>query len=354
MTELTLTEKATNRWNEIFTQFISDDKFNKALANPGKHVQSPFNIESKRNGFRLDKDFQYKNGLGFCNYQGAMSGIKMISFMTGQDENTVAHQVHKFLDGHKLDALEIKAEIKQHQEQQKHKDIQKLEFNKKLISDILHQEIDNSYRDKYLKSRGLENVIPLINNKDIISTPELYYDKNTKLPAMLSVVRNEDNKIAFLHRTYLDKDGNKAKVEDVKKVTGATRENAYQRPFYAQVNNPKNLNSKNIHIAEGIETALAVTLLTKNSDKVISAVNAHGLTQYEPQTHTKKVFIWADNDKKGIEAANKLQEKLHGKVRTQIIIPRNKGNDFLDEWNIQKNQKLFKRNRQINKGGLSR
>jgi hypothetical protein len=52
------------------------------------------------------------------------------------------------------------------------------------------------------------------------------------------VVRNEDNKIAFLHRTFLDEKGNKADVSEVKKVTGPTRADAYQRPFNTQVNEP--------------------------------------------------------------------------------------------------------------------
>ncbi|TEU24935.1 MAG: hypothetical protein E3I13_01000, partial [Gammaproteobacteria bacterium] len=90
-------------------------------------------------------------------------------------------------------------------------------------------------------------------------------------------------------------------------------------------------------VAEGIETALAVVLMTKNKDRVVSSINAHGMTMFEPKSDTRQVHIWADNDKAGIEAAQKLQAKLlaTGKVKVQVVMPRQQGHDFLDELHIQ-------------------
>lgn len=347
--ELTFFEKTHGRWNEIFNEFGSE-RLKVAMANPGKHCPSPINLASQKNGFRLDKDFNIKGGLGFDNSLSTptISGINIIANITGQDTKTVTHQIHKFIDGNQFDTFAIREEIKQHQELQKNKDLEKLEFNRNLIKDILKQPVDNKFRDEYLKHRGLEQAISILNN-DIRSIPNLYFDKKTTLPAMVSVVRNEDNKIAFLHRTFLDEKGNKANVENVKKVTGKTREDAYQRPYFAQVNNPKNLNSKTINIAEGIETALAVALITKNSDKVISAINANGLTRYKPPQGIKNINIWADNDSKGIEAAKKLKKNLTGKIKIQVYIPKERGHDFLDEFNKNQN-KYLNMNKSKNKG----
>jgi hypothetical protein len=59
------------------------------------------------------------------------------------------------------------------------------------------------------------------------------------------------------------------------------------------------------------------------------------MTMFEPKSDTKQVHIWADNDKAGIDAAKKLQEKLlaAGKVKVQVVIPKKQGHDFLDELN---------------------
>jgi maltose-binding protein MalE len=76
-------------------------------------------------------------------------------------------------------------------------------------------------------------------------------------------------------------------------------------------------------------------VITRNKDRVVSTVNAHGMTMFEPKSDTKQVHIWADNDKAGIDAAKKLQEKLlaAGKVKVQVVIPKKQGHDFLDELN---------------------
>lgn len=257
----------------------------------------------------------------------------MIAFLNGSTTNEVSSQIYKFLDGKAIDIIKTRTNIEASRKKQKHQDLKKLNFSRQLISDILKQPTDNKFRDQYLVSRGLEKAIPMLNN-DIRSIPNLYYDKTTTHPAMVAVVRNEDNKIAFLHRTFLDEKGNKADVAEVKKVTGPTRTDAYQRPFNVQVNEPTK-NNKVEHVAEGIESALAVAVITRNKDRVVSTVNAHGMTMFEPKSDTKQVHIWADNDKAGIDAAKKLQEKLlaAGKVKVQVVIPKKQGHDFLDELN---------------------
>lgn len=357
--QLTFEEKTFGNWHKIFNEFIKNPNLHLALINPGKsRAPSPFNASSKKDGFRFDKDFEAKGGLGFCNSQGAMSGVGMIAFLNASNNTkAVASQIHKFLDGKTIDIVKARTDIELARNKQKNQDLHKLDFSRKLISNILKQPINNKFRDAYLKSRGLEKAIPMLNN-DIRSIPNLYYNKTTHLPAMVSVVRNEDNKIAFLHKVYLDDKGNKATIDDPKQVTYHTRADAYQRPFLAQVNNPTKNNSKVEHVAEGIETALAVVLITKNRDRVVSSINSHGMTMFEPKANTKQVHIWADHDKAGIEAAQKLQAKLlsTGKVKVQVVMPRQQGHDFLDELLIQQKNPNQNKNIQFNnqEKGVSR
>jgi hypothetical protein len=359
--KLTFTEKTTGRWDEIFKEFLgNNERMMHALRNPGKGVPNPFDLSSKRDGFRLAKDYNTKNGLGFDNSKPgshAISGVKMIAFLTGQTENQVSSNIHKFLDGKTMDIIKIRADIETQKKERHHRDLEKLEFNRNMIRGILNKPVDNSFRDKYLESRGLKDAIPFINN-DIRGIPELEYFNNKQqenLPAMVSIVRNEDHKIAFLHRTYLDKNGNKADVENTKKTTGGTREDAYQRPFFAQVNNPKDNSGKNIHICEGVETALAVAVMTKNKDQVISAVNANGVTKFRPPANNKNVTIWADYDVAGMKAAIDLQNTIGHQTNVKINLPESGfQKDFLDDLNQGKSnqQKAFTKNTQDK--GISR
>jgi hypothetical protein len=347
---LTFEEKTFGNWHKIFNEFVADTNLHLALINPGKsRAPSPFDARSKKDGFRFHQDFERKGGLGFCNSQGAMSGVGMIAFLNASTTKAVASQIHKFLDGKTIDIIKTRTDIERVRNKQKNQDLHKLDFSRKLISNILKQPINNKFRDDYLKSRGLEKAIPMLNN-DIRSIPNLYYNKTTNLPAMVSVVRNEDNKIAFLHKVYLDDKGNKATIDAPKQVTYHTRSDAYQRPFLAQVNNPTKNNSKVEHVAEGIETALAVVLITKNKDRVVSSINSHGMTMFEPKSNTRQVHIWADHDKAGIEAAQKLQAKLlsTGKVKVQVVMPRQQGHDFLDELTVQQKNPNQNKNIQFN------
>lgn len=347
---LTFEEKTFGNWHKIFNEFVSDPNLHLALINPGKsRAPSPFNASSKKDGFRFDKDFEAKGGLGFCNAQGAMSGVGMIAFLNASTTKEVASQIHKFLDGKTIDIVKTRTDIELARNKQKNQDLHKLDFSRKLISKILKQPTNNKFRDSYLKSRGLAKTIPFLNH-DIRSIANLYYNKTTHLPAMVSVVRNEDNKIAFLHKVYLDDKGNKATIDAPKQVTYHTRADAYQRPFLAQVNSPTKNNSKVEHVAEGIETALAVALITKNKDRVVSSINSHGMTMFEPQANTKQVHIWADHDKAGIEAAQKLQAKLlsTGKVKVQVVMPRQQGHDFLDELRTQQEKPNQNKNSPLN------
>ena len=332
-----LKEKTYNRWTDIFNHFIADTKFSAALAQPGKHVPSPINTVSKKDGFRLHKDFEQRNGLGFDNsVSGGLSGVEIIAEITGDSINEVSHKIHQYLDGKEeilvTKPVEIKQQIANDSEDAQIAAEEKIKFTKKTTNSILNQETNANVVNQYLDNRGLVAAIPYISN-DIIGLDSLYYDKDTKTPAMVAKIKDNNGKLLFLHRTYLDENYQKnSQVDTVKKVTTALTIDAYQHPYYVQVNNAQQ--SDTVHITEGIETALAVAVIDENQHPVLSTISTGGMTKFSPAKNIKNVVIWADNDEAGINAAKILAKKLDKQgVSVEIKQPTTNGHDFLDVLN---------------------
>ena len=92
-------------------------------------------------------------------------------------------------------------------------------------------------------------------------------------------------------------------------------------------------------VTEGIETALAVRLLT-NGKPVWANYSAGVMARFEPPPGIKEVWIFADYDKEdergrraGINAANDLQKHLKTKsIKVRKFLPPTEGDDWLDEY----------------------
>ena len=326
-------EKTYGRWAEIFNHFLNDSRVGAAILSNGKHVPSPVNANSKKDGFRFDKDFETKGGLSFDNSYGAMNGLTLISTMTGDNTKEVAHKIHQYIDGQSVEITDVKERIASDKVKQKTEQENKLKTAKQTVDGILAQATNQVVVNNYLTNRGLAQAVPYL-NKDVISgVNSLYYNKDTKTPAMVAQVKNNQGELLFLHRTYLDSEYQKNKVVDTaKKVTSAISAGAYQNTYSVQVNNaPK---TDTVHIAEGIETALAVAVINENKHPVLSTINTGGMTKYQPTNNIKNVVIWADSDESGIKAAQTLAGKLNNQnINVQIKQPLTNGHDFLDALN---------------------
>lgn len=339
---LTLQQKSAGHWTEIFSALTNNQRFIVALANKGKHVPSPLNIESQKNGFRLDADYENKNGLGYDNLFGTMSGVEIIAKLTNSTINQAAHKIHNFIDNNKitkqtptqLAAKKIEVDKSKQAEQQK------IVNAKKQVKSILAQTKNNKHLKAYLKSRGLNKAFDNL-NPSIYSVDNLYYNKQTSTPGIVAPVFNARGETVFLHRTYLNQKSEKnTALENNKKVTPKIIDTAYQNAFGIKVNNANTNNSDIINIVEGIETGLAVSLITDNREPVISTINTVGMTKFMPSNKDKHIVIWADNDAAGIKAANSLKRTLDKiSVSATIKIPKTKGHDFLDSYTTNHTQK---------------
>ena len=174
---------------------------------------------------------------------------------------------------------------------------------------------------EYLKRRGVFEV----RSHEMRSVPELFHYPSKEFhPAIISAIRNPIGTLIGVHRIFLDKDGNKANITPNKMILGNCKGGAVMLT-------PRG-DSEILGLAEGIETAMAAQVLNPDIP-VWSVLSTAGLTSFEPVKGITTYKIFADNDKPGIDAANKLKNKL-AKVgcSVTIVIPSMDGcKDFNDQ-----------------------
>jgi putative DNA primase/helicase len=142
-------------------------------------------------------------------------------------------------------------------------------------------------------------------------------------PAMVARVRDHEGRWVNLHRTYLDRFGNKAPVGDCRRVMDL------QLPPGAAVRlAPVGVC---LGIAEGIETAEAASII--HNVPVWAALTAQNLERWRPPAGVGMVRIFGDNDKSatGQAASWALAKRLRreGYVVT-VDLPETEGDDWND------------------------
>ena len=179
----------------------------------------------------------------------------------------------------------------------------------------------------YLKGRGFGGVWPL---PGVLRMHRAlpYWDGETKLgtyPAMVAPLTSPEGKLVALHRTYLCADGRKADVPTVKKLTGTAGPLA---GACIELHKPAR---GVIAIAEGIETALGGWCLSGLS--VVAAYSAGNLAMWRWPAGVQRLVIFADHDKAGQEAAEKLRARAAlARVRCEVLTPTEPGTDWADVW----------------------
>ena len=179
---------------------------------------------------------------------------------------------------------------------------------------------------RYLNGRGFGGLWPL---------PELlrlhralpYWHNGEKLgtfPAMLAPLML-DGRMVALHRTYLARDGRKAEVPTVKKLTGAAGPLAGACiPLHKPVRGV-------IGAAEGIETALAAWLAS--GVPTVATYCASALAGFLWPVGVQRIVVFADNDTAGREAADTLRVRaIRAGLQASVVTPTDAGNDWCDVW----------------------
>ena len=150
-------------------------------------------------------------------------------------------------------------------------------------------------------------------------------EKVGTFPAMLAPLVAPDGRMVALHRTHLTRDGRKADVPEVKKLTGTAGPLAGAciplfKPERGQ-----------IAIAEGIETALAGWCAT--GLPTVAAYCAGNLAMWQWPVSVQRLVVLADADRAGREAADTLRARALGAgLRVEVLTPSNDGADWCDVW----------------------
>lgn len=179
----------------------------------------------------------------------------------------------------------------------------------------------------YLKGRGFRGVWPLPAALRLHRGLS-YWHGGAKLgtfPAMVAPLVAPDGRTVALHRTYLTRDGRKADVPTVKKLTGTAGPLAGACiPLHKPV-------AGVVGIAEGVETALAGWCAS--GVPTVAAYCADSLAAWRWPGGVQRLVIFADNDKAGREAADTLRARAFSAgLRAEVLTPTDGGADWCDVW----------------------
>lgn len=180
----------------------------------------------------------------------------------------------------------------------------------------------------YLKSRKVAVGCKSLGDDCLRYHPELpYYDEDEngdvkllgKYPAIIAAIKSLEDEIITLHRTYLTPNGQKAPVDNPRKMLPVPDE----RNACAGAIHLGGLPTDGVlGVAEGMETALSAMKIYRIP--TWSLVSATILERFEIPQQVKTLLIWADKDKSfaGQKAAKALQQRAQQQgVKAYILLP---------------------------------
>ncbi len=175
--------------------------------------------------------------------------------------------------------------------------------------------------EAYLASRGLG----MPDGKALRFNPLARHPGGDRGPAMVAKVAGGDG--FAVHLTWIRRDGSgKAGVDPQKAIYGLARGGAVQL-----VDDPAR---PDLLVAEGIETALAAHALlrpdNRNRCRAWAALSTSGMRSLHLPERPCRLWIAADGDRPGQEAARSLGARAAGKGFEAMILPAPQGRDWAD------------------------
>lgn len=180
---------------------------------------------------------------------------------------------------------------------------------------------------RYLQRRGLADVWPLPPVPRLHPALPYWHDGKAlgTFPATVAPIVAPDGRTVALHRTYLTTEGRKANVPSPKKLSAAAGPLA---GACIPLHKPER---GCIGIAEGIETALAAWCAS--GVPTVAAYCAGNLAAWRWPAGVQRLVIFADADKAGREAADKLRMRAgYQGLSCVVMTPSDEGADWCDVW----------------------
>jgi phage/plasmid primase-like uncharacterized protein len=304
--------RCQGRWGEIFTA-LADPSTMDAWNRRGRHGACP--IHGGNDGFRFFRDAETTGGCICATCGSFPDGLALLAALTDKPFYVVLKEVSDFLGGvqvspappRRLPSLEEKLALEAKANRRS------LEKTMKALKPLYGK--GNARVAAYLASRGL---FPELSTCKDLYFGILPYHKKTDagfehvgdFPCMVWLLRDQKGDVVSAHRTFLDPRGEgKLPGLPARKLFGSIK--------------PKLLGGSAIRIgvpvdgvigiAEGVETAMAVTQLT--GEACWSALNTTLLEQFQvPEgLGITAVNIYADKDRSeaGQRAGKILARRLH-------------------------------------------
>lgn len=327
MTERTsrIREATHGRWLDILSDIAPE--LDAAIGRVGKHVGCP--VHGGRDGFRLFPDAAETGG-GICNRCGRYpDGFSLVMWVKGVGFNQALNLVAESL-GVKASEPPLPRRVALPDRSAIDAAVRKKAREKARRLWAGSKPLPGSVGELYLARRA----IPAASFPDLRFHPRMLHRSEQEAtsfwPGLVAKVRAPSGEVVGIHRTYLDGEGRKAAVDKAKKLmpSFATMTGAAIR-FGEPMGGT-------IGVAEGIETALSVTVAT--GIPCWACVSATLLEGFVPPPGVTDVLIWGDLDRNGAgqRAAKALQLRLWGEgIRARTLLPAahhgtQKGTDWND------------------------
>lgn len=321
-------ERAKGKWLDILQ--VLAPEIAPAIARPGRRMTCPVHgTHSKAgngDGFRLFKDAADTGG-GVCNTCGGHhDGLALLTWLRSWRFWEAVEAVAGVLDldgGHvgpvTPRALPAPAAV---QSSLTDEDI-RAGLRRTWKEGLPLDDPDALPARLYLQRRGLD--VGLVFGSSVLRYhPRLpYRDEDLgriagHWPALVALVHDADGIPVTLHRTYITVDGFKAPLAEPKKLMYVASDRIVSGgalPLGRPLNGF-------LGVAEGIETALAVT--TGTGMTVWPTLTATLMERFQPPPGVRDLIIWADHDRsgRGLAAATVLKQRAWEKgLRAQIRVP---------------------------------
>jgi phage/plasmid primase-like uncharacterized protein len=336
-------EQARGRWLEILP--LLDARLADAVARAGKHVPCP--MHGGKDGFRLYADDQ--NGGGACNTCGTFAdGFAVLQWLRGCSFYESLQLVAELLNNGTVPTSTSNAPTRTEPTSERGNGYMGA---MKYLLDTSSRTPNRAAR-AYYERRGIAQTSEFITNSlKYHDSADVYHEgqrvvingKPLRYPCILGLARNARG-VTGLHQIYITKDGEQAATE-ISQIVGS--EYSKKRMIGQFTGTAVRLAKagKTLIVCEGIETALAIRLLT-GSSSIAACGTAALLGSVDVPDCVENLLIYADNDAAGMAAAEKLQAREQQNRNVEIIAPDAcVGNDWLDwlnYWGIETAVKKFR------------
>lgn len=317
-----LKRELRGRWDQVLSALVPD--LRPAIdAGPNKHVHCPFHDGA--NDLRIHKDFADTGGI-ICTCMECADGFNTLMATRRCTLHEAIQLVVEYLGGHTAEHLPARYNASKDPAVIAKKDERKRSYIEKVWCESFDLESPQAAPvRKWFATRSLQEVLTPL--EDVRCHPSLayYYEgedrKPTYHPAMVAMIRSANGKTSTLHRTYLTKDGEKAKLEsrgDIRKMCGVPTTS----PSVGGAIHLDKGTHQVLSVGEGIESSLAARAIAKLP--TWSLINKGLMSKLVLPQSVRYLLIWADRDieKQGEMAARQLADRAAAAgVWAKVLLP---------------------------------